>query len=136
MQNGVLLVAVRQLVEVSNYFFNSFYPIINLVLYPFLPYRRALLHRAPLLAAQPLPPIAFTQPPTPTPHDFQVNVDTWPFVEATIRDLVVHLPQATRKSQALVLEIGKGVVFTHKANDASVPLGSFICRNCAAQKAI
>ena len=130
-QNGVFSVAVRQLIEISNFFFNSFYPIINLVLYPFLPYRRAHMHLAPLLATQPLPSIPFSQPPAPTLQEYQLNVDTWPFIEATVRDLILHLPQATRKSQGLVLEIGKGIVFTHKAKDASIPLGSFICRNCS-----
>ena len=128
-QNAALSILVRQLMEVSNYFFNSFYPIIQHILYPFRPYKRALLHTVPLLSSCPLPSVPFSQPSAPTLAEYQFLVDTWPFVEATLSNVLLSLPQSSRQSKGLVIDIGKAIVYTHKAEDASIPLGSFICKN-------
>ena len=128
-QNAALSILVRQLMEVSNYFFDSFYPIIQHILYPFRPYKRSLLHTTPLLSSCPLPSVPFSQPSTPTLAEYQFLVDTWPFVEATLSNVLLSLPQSSRQPKGVVVDIGKAIVFTHKAEDASIPLGSFICKN-------
>ena len=114
----------------SSYFFSSFYPVIQFIIYPSLPHRLyESLQRSPLLSSFSsiqLQPCSFTQPPQPTNQVYTSLVNTWPYLEVVLSNVAVQLPIKTTEPSGLVIDIGKGILYTHKPLDASVPIGSFI----------
>ena len=136
----VFVVLIRHLTEFSkycclygsyiSYFFSSFYPILQYILYPSLPHRLyQTLQSSPLLSAFQsihLQPAVFTQPPPRTVKDFISYCNTWPVIEATFNNVAIHLPIQSSNHMGVVVDIGAGQFYTHKPGDASVPVGSFI----------
>lgn len=113
-----------------SYIFTSIYPIIQYILYPSLPHRLyTTLHSSPLLSLFPaiiIQPASFHQPQSTTPDSYSMLVKTWPWIEVSFKDIAVILPIQSSNPSGVVLDVGKGMMYTHKPDCASVPQGSLI----------
>ena len=67
---------------------------------------------------------SFEQPPRASLHFFAERVNSWPYVEIAVRDIGIVLPVQSSNPSGLLFLVQNGVMFTHKPEDASVPLGS------------
>ena len=114
----------------SSWFFTSFYPAIMWIAYYDLPYRRSSrLQVSPLaenLQISPDSSLQFHQPGRPSLSEFQTNVTVWPIIEAVLRNVLVHLPQASNRPDGVSLELVDTILYTAQPNGPAVPLGSFI----------
>ena len=95
-----------------------------------LPHRRSSrLQISPLAENLQLVPDAslrFHQPLCPSPAEFEANVTVWPSGEAVLRNVLIHLPQASNRPDGVALDLVEAILYTAKPNGPTVPLGSFI----------
>lgn len=79
-----------------------------------------LLHVSPDLSQH------FHQPSRPSSSEYLALIATWPFVEAILHNVVIHLPQASNRPEGVILELVEALIYTHKPQGSSIPIGSFI----------